>query len=128
MRSLAPIAIGAALLAGCNQPQPQQNQAAALEPSPAQQRLHELDATYLAIALKRAIYDSGYECSRIDKAGFVGDYKNLEMWMAQCSNGRNWAIFTGPDGSAQVRDCKDVVGFGLPKCVITEEPKPSKIG
>ena len=32
------------------------------------------------------------------------------MWTARCADGRDWAIFVGPDGSAQVRDCKDLAG------------------
>ena len=79
-----------------------------------QKQLHQLDAFNLAIALKRAIYDAGYTCKRVTDAGFVGTWKNLDMWMAHCvyDNGpaRDWAIFAGPDGSAQVRDCKDVAG------------------
>jgi hypothetical protein len=73
--------------------------------------------------------DAGYTCKRITDAGFVGEYKNLDMWMAHCvyDNGtpRDWAIFAGPDGSAQVRDCKDVPGTGLPDCKITVRPKGS---
>jgi hypothetical protein len=51
------------------------------------------------------------------------------MWMAHCvydkGAPRDWAIFAGPDGGAQVRDCKDVPGSGLPDCVIKERPKGS---
>ena len=48
------------------------------------------------------------------------------MWMASCASDRDWAIFVGPDGSAQVRDCKDVgAGSGLPALRINERPKGS---
>jgi hypothetical protein len=51
------------------------------------------------------------------------------MWTAHCiydtGPPRDWAIFAGPDGSAQVRDCKDIPGSGLPACVIKERPKGS---
>lgn len=92
-----------------------------------QKQLHQLDAIDLGIGLKRAIYDAGYSCKRVTDAGFVGTWQNLDEWTAHCvyDNGsqRDWAIFAGPDGSAQVRDCKDVVPTGLPKCVIKERPK-----
>jgi hypothetical protein len=88
-----------------------------------QDRLHTLDALNLAIALKRAIQSAGYTCRRVTNAGFVAAYKNLDMWMATCEEQRDWAIFAGPDGSAQVRDCKDVPGTGLPVCRITKAPK-----
>jgi hypothetical protein len=93
-----------------------------------QEQLHTLDAFNLAIGLKRAIYDAGYTCNRITDAGFVGGWKNLDMWMARCTDGkltRDWAIFAGPDGSAQVRDCRDIPGSGLPDCVIKQRPKGS---
>jgi hypothetical protein len=94
-----------------------------------QKQLHQLDAFNLGIGLKRAIYDAGYSCKRVTDAGFVGTWQNLDEWTAHCiyDNGssRDWAIFAGPDGSAQVRDCKDVVPSGLPQCVIKERPRGS---
>ena len=89
----------------------------------AQRQLHQANDLNRAIALKRAIYDSGYQCRRITRSGYVGDYENLEEWMASCADGRDWAVFIGPDGSAQVRDCKDVESFGLPRCEIKADPE-----
>src|SRR4051794_5348849 len=97
-------------LAACNNTQSQQAQTNAPTikvRSAEQEQLHQLDALNLAIGLKRAIYDAGYACKTISDAGFVGEYQNLDMWMARCTDGkqqRSWAIFAGPDGSAQVRD------------------------
>jgi hypothetical protein len=94
-----------------------------------QKQLHRLDAFNLAIGLKRAIYDAGYTCKKITDAGFVGTWENLDEWTAHCvyDNGssRDWAIFAGPDGSAQVRDCKDVAPSGLPPCVVKQRPQGS---
>ena len=132
MRKTPRIAVAAALigLAACNS-QPQQD-AATNEPhikvrSAEQEQLKQLDAMNLAIALKRAIYDAGFTCKRVTDAGFVGEWKNLDMWVAHCvyeqGTPRDWAVFAGPDGGAQVRDCKDVPGSGLPDCVIKTRPK-----
>jgi hypothetical protein len=130
MRIRLMIALAAAALTACNeQPQPAGNtsQPTIKVRSNEQEQLHQLDAMNLAIGLKRAIYDAGYTCKRVTDAGFVGEWKNLDMWMAHCvydqGAGRDWAIFAGPDGSAQVRDCKDVPGSGLPECVIKKRPK-----
>jgi hypothetical protein len=118
-------------LAACGQNQTQEvqtNEPAIKVRANEQEQLHKLDAFNLAIGLKRAIYDAGYHCKTVTDAGFVGAYKNLDMWMAHCTDGklqRDWAIFAGPDGSAQVRDCKDIPGTGLPDCVIKERPKGS---
>lgn len=117
-------------LGGCNN----NNQSTTNQPnirvvSDEQIQLHKLDAFNLAIGLKRAIYDAGYTCKRITNAGYVGIWQNLDEWTAHCEYDqgppRDWAIFAGPDGSAQVRDCKDVLATGLPACVIKERPKGS---
>jgi hypothetical protein len=118
-------------LAGCNngQPQAQSNEPTIKVRGSEQERLHELSAFDLAIALKRAIYDAGFSCKRVTDGGFVGTWKNLDMWMAHCEYdkgpARDWAVFTGPDGSAQVRDCRDIPGSGLPDCVVKTKPKGS---
>jgi hypothetical protein len=131
MRIRLTIALAAALVASCNQEQPAGNngQPTIKVRSNEQEQLHQLNAMNLAIGLKRAIYDAGYTCKRVTDAGFVGEYKNLDMWMAHCvyekGSPRDWAIFAGPDGSAQVRDCKDIPGTGLPDCKISQRPKGS---
>ena len=120
-----------AALGACNNSQPQQSQQPTIKVrSEEQKQLHQLDAFNLAIGLKHAIYDAGFTCKRITDAGFVGTWKNNEMWMAHCiydrGAARDWAIFAGPDGSAQVRDCKDITPeSGLPTCKIAQRPKGS---
>jgi hypothetical protein len=126
---LAIALLAAATVAGCNEQPPPQNLTKIRVTSAEQRQLHELSAVNLAIALKRAIYDAGYTCKRVTDAGFVGTYENLDMWMAHCvydgGQPRDWAVFAGPDGSAQVRDCKDVPASGLPNCVIKKRPNGS---
>jgi len=127
-RGSAILLLGSLAVAACNS-QPQGNTTHIKVRGSEQEQLHTLDAYNLAIGLKRAIYDAGYTCKRVTDAGFVGEYKNLDMWTAHCvyDNGssRDWAVFAGPDGSAQVRDCKDVAATGLPACVIKKRPKGS---
>lgn len=120
-RTLALMLLALPLLA-CNPSQPDNRQKIEVR-SAEQNRLHTLDAFNLSIALKRAIFDLGYKCQRVERAGFVGKYKNLDMWTAHCSDGRDWAVFAGPDGSAQARDCKDLAGTEVPECVIRKEPR-----
>ncbi len=123
MRSRIAAIIATMLVAACNNSQPQQTQPTRriAVRGPEQERLHKLNDLNRAIALKRAIYDAGYTCGRVTKSRFVGAYKNLDEWMVKCADGHDWAVFTGPDGSAQVRDCRDVNGLGLPRC---EEESP----
>lgn len=117
------------LLSGCGESQPAKPTQAIVVRSEAQDQLHQLNDLNRAIALKRAIYASGYTCKRVERSGFVQAVKNLDMWTARCDDGREWAIFAGPDGSAQVRYCEDVPRFGLPKCEINPNaPRPGKAG
>ena len=111
------------LLACDNDSQPTQPRQPIVVRSEAQDQLHQLDDMGRDIALKRAIHASGFRCQRVTRSGYVEEYRNLSMWTASCDDGRGWAIFAGPDGSAQVRDCKDLKGFGLPECVIKEKAK-----
>ena len=110
-------------VSACDQSQPTQPRQPIVVRSEAQDQLHQLDDMNRDIALKRAIYDSGSVCKRVEKSGYVQEHKNLSMWMASCDNGRDWAIFVGPDGSAQVRLCRDLTELGLPPCII--KPKPA---
>jgi hypothetical protein len=127
-RVLTLVAIAA--LGACNNNQQQAPQKVIKVQSEEQKQLHQLDAFNLAIGLKHAIYDAGFTCKRITDAGYVGAWKNNDMWTAHCTydkgTARDWAIFAGPDGSAQVRDCKDITPqSGLPACVIKQRPKGS---
>ena len=131
-RTAVAILLACVALAGCDKQwgrtEPK-NQPQIRVVSEDQQQLHKLDAINLAIGLRRAIYDAGYTCKRITDAGYVGTWQNLDEWTAHClyedGSSRDWAIFAGPDGSAQVRDCKDVVATGLPACTIKQRPKGS---
>jgi hypothetical protein len=131
MRTPIAILLACVTLAGCDKQwgRTEGNQPEIRVVGDEQTELHQLDAFNLAIGLKRAIYDAGYTCKRITDAGFVASWKNLDEWTAHCvyDSGppRDWAIFAGPDGSAQVRDCKDVVASGLPACVVKQRPKGS---
>ena len=123
MHSFLGAGAAALLVAGCGDGQPSepaQVQNITVR-SAEQEGLHDLSDLNRSIALKRAIRDSGYRCQRVDRSGFVGTYENLEMWTASCDDGREWAVFVGPDGSAQVRDCGDVAEFGLPRCEIKSQ-------
>ena len=50
-------------------------------------------------------------CRHLEESRHVDGPLRLRQWR----QARDWAIFAGPDGSAQVRDCKDIVRrAGLP--------------
>jgi hypothetical protein len=116
----------AILLAGCDNSQPAPPTKSISVRSEQQNALHKLNEDNLKIALRRAIYDSGQKCNTVTKAGYVQEYGNLSMWTASCASDRSFAVFVGPDGSVQVRDCKESEQLKLPACTIREaEKKPA---
>ena len=68
MRGRYLLACAAALLTGCGDSQPTQPKQPIVVRSEAQDQLHQLDDMNRAIALKRAIYASGFRCKRVPKA------------------------------------------------------------
>ena len=112
-------------LAACGSEQAQQaqsNEPQIVVRSAEQDRLHQLSDMDRDIGLKRAILESGLRCKRVTKSGYVQEHNKLSMWMASCDDGRDWAIFVGADGSAQVRPCVDMPRLGLPECKIAADP------
>jgi len=116
-RALSIIA-GLGLLSGCgsSNPAPPPVRKEIKVHGEAQQQLAAANEMNRAIGLKRAIYDSGNVCKRLTASMFVTDYKNLAMWQASCADGKQWAVFIAPEGSAQVRPCADLKELKLPEC------------
>ncbi|MEO7787161.1 MAG: hypothetical protein ABIR77_04970 [Sphingomicrobium sp.] len=124
MKSSLPIIAAMGLLSGCGS-----SDSAAVPVhktikvrGEAQKQLAAASEMNRNIGLKRAIYDSGATCKRLTGSKFVTDYKNLAMWRASCADGRNWAIYIAPEGSAQVRPCTDLADLKLPQCDIAANP------
>lgn len=120
-RRLLPLILLPVLAACDNSPTTQPSQPIVVR-SEGQDRLHQLDDLNRAIALKRAIHESGNACVRVSSSGYVGEYENTSYWAATCEDRqgatRDWALFVGPDESVQVRLCEDVAKAGLEPCVI----------
>lgn len=82
----------------------------------AQKQLAAASEMNRMIGLKRAIYDSGRTCKRVIGSRALAPYKNMSTWQADCADGRSFAIFVAPDGSAQVSPCTDAKELKLPEC------------
>ena len=114
------------LASACDDPQPSQPRKSIQVRSEQQEGLHKLSEHYRHVALRRAIYDAGRTCRSVTRSGYVQEYGNLSMWTATCDGNRSWAIFVGPDGSVQVRDCRETEQLKLPACTIREPEKPAE--
>ncbi len=107
-----------AALSACGPSQPAKPKPPIVVRSEAQDQMHQLGDLDRAIALKRAIYASGYSCKLVERSGYVAEYENMSMWTAHCADKADWAVFIGPDATVQVRRCEDLIKAGLPACVI----------
>lgn len=117
-------------LSACHQPAGQGNALVAgneiVVRSEEQKQLSQMNDLYRAIALKRAIHESGYACQRIDQSRFVGRFKNMDVWAARCNDSKDWALFVGANNAVQVRRCDDTVKVGLPACNLDDKPADKK--
>ncbi len=52
----------------------------------------------------------------VDAARLQGRFKNLVMWTARCKVGGDYGVFIGPDGTVQVRQCRQMAELKLPVC------------
>jgi hypothetical protein len=84
--------------------------------NPYSERLEKLTDVQRRAAMRRAVLDSGQYCKRVDWTAKQGQYKNLVMWVARCTPGGDKAVYIGPDGSVQVRACKEAAQLKLPAC------------
>jgi hypothetical protein len=69
-------------------------------------------------AIRNAVVESNMWCQRVMAAGYQGPYKNLDMWVARCGPKPvvDYGVFIGPDGTAQVSTCADLVKVKWPAC------------
>ena len=90
--------------------------------NPFHEQMKGLSPLNRALALKRAIQDSGQRCTRMLGSAYVGQYERMHVWNGRCQKpDRDFAVFIAANGEVQVRDCKDVASLGLPAC---KEPEP----
>ena len=105
-----------AAAAGCDGGSPAGNVTRIEVANPHHDRLAALSPPMQRLGLMRAIRDSGKRCQRVDSAAYQQDYRGMKMWVAQCNDGRHWAIFIAPNADLQVRDCAEADQLDLPQC------------
>jgi hypothetical protein len=92
-------------------------------------RIMKLSDIEQRAVMRRAILDGVQYCKQVLATAYQGSYKNLVMWTAHCAKGGDYAVYIGPDGSAQTRPCTDLAKLGLPLCrlpVVSSVAKPHR--
>lgn len=81
-------------------------------------RMQKLTEIQRLAVVRNAINESNFGCAKVMGAAYQGPYKNLDMWVARCGPKPlvDYGVFVGPDGSAQVSTCKDLVRVKWPAC------------
>lgn len=85
--------------------------------NPFHDQMRSLSPLNRALALKRAIQDTGQRCTRMLGSAYVGEYERLHMWTGRCQQpDRDFAVFIAANGDVQVRNCEETAQLGLPAC------------
>jgi hypothetical protein len=117
MRTLMIAGMAAVLtLAGCGEGAPQPQNKSVKPANPTSDGLKALAPLYRYLGLRRAIVDNGQRCKKVVAGHYQEDYKNMAMWVANCTDTGNWSIFIAPNGNVQVRRCGNLAGIKLPAC------------
>lgn len=90
--------------------------------SPYVEQLKKLSELNRGLALRRAVLDSNQACKKVTQSGYQEDYKNMSVWVARCSDAKDWLLFIAPNGDVQVRSCADAATLGLPRCRFDTTP------
>jgi hypothetical protein len=56
----------------------------------------------------RAIRDAGMDCQGVDRSSRAGDYRDIPVWTATCTNGADYTIVVPRTGVAQVLNAEEL--------------------
>ena len=116
MKGWTTIAIGALLVAGCEDGAPEKDVTRVVAANPHSDQLKALSEPTRFLGLYRALRDNGQRCKRVDRGRYQQQYKTMAMWTAHCTDTGDYALYIAPNGDVQVSACKDALELGLPEC------------
>jgi hypothetical protein len=116
-------------LAGCGDSTPV-NENHVRVANPDSERLKALSPPMQRLGLMRAIRQTGNRCHRVVAGAYQQYYREMEMWVALCDDGKHWSIFIAGNSDVQVRDCSQHAQLSLPQChpVAPLPPDPLDVG
>ena len=130
MNRLAALILPLLALAGCGSGEAPENKSHIRIANPDSERLRALSPPMQRLALMRAIRQTGHRCHRVVAGAYQQYYREMEMWVALCDDGKHWSIFIAGNSDVQVRDCSQHAQLGLPQCrpVAPLPPDPMDVG
>ena len=116
MKQIVALALLPFALASCGDMDMPQNTTKTRIANPDSDRLKALSPVMQRLALMRAIRQTRHTCRRVVGAAYQEYYRDMEMWVALCDDGKHWGIFIAGNSDVQVRDCVQHAQLGLPQC------------
>ena len=119
MKALLSFVVLPLALAGCGDVAPSQAGNGIHIANPDSDRMKASSPLNQRLALMHAIRDannSNNSCHRVVGGAYQQYYRGMEMWVAQCDDGKHWAVFIAGNSDIQVRDCAQNQRLGLPLC------------
>jgi hypothetical protein len=113
---VAALALMPIALASCDSGEAPQNTTRIRVANPDSDRLKTLSPVMQRLALMRAIRQTRHRCRRVVGGAYQEYYRDMEMWVALCDDGKHWSIFIAGNSDVQVRDCAQHAQLGLPVC------------
>jgi hypothetical protein len=115
MKRLAALILPLLALAGCGDSTPA-NENHVRVANPDSERLKGLSPPMQRLTLMRAIRQNGHRCHRVAAGAYQQYYREMEMWVALCDDGKHWSVFIAGNSDVQVRDCSQHAQLQLPQC------------
>ncbi|HEV2818307.1 MAG TPA: hypothetical protein VGW40_13935 [Allosphingosinicella sp.] len=130
MKRLAALLLPLLALAACGEVAPSENKSRIRVANPDSERLKALSPPMQRLTLLRAIRQTGHRCHRVAAGGYQQYYREMEMWVALCDDGKHWSVFIAGNSDVQVRDCSQHAQLQLPQCrpVAPLPPDPLDVG
>jgi hypothetical protein len=116
MKYLAALILPALALAACGELAPTENKSKIRVANPDSERLKTLSPIMQRLTLMRAIRQTSHRCHRVVAGAYQQYYREMEMWVALCDDGKHWSVFIAGNSDVQVRDCAESQQLGLPLC------------
>lgn len=125
MKRAAALLLPLIVLAGCGREgEAPENKSRIRIANPDSERLKTLSPIMQRLTLMRAIRQTRHRCRRVVAGAYQQYYREMEMWVALCDDGKHWSVFIAGNSDVQVRDCAQHAQLGLPQCRPITQPPP----